>query len=371
MRIGIDVRLLGERITGITRYLINVLHYLPQFDSKNKYSLFSYDKTKFDNKFYEHHIVQQTKLPRQLSEHLWLNFSLPNLLTEKNIDLFFTPYILVPIKKSLHKNVIVIHDVMTKACPQFFTSYYKKYMDFIVPLSIKRSDSIITISESSRQDILKYYNVSPEKVRYMYLWTDEKYKPINFSEEEREFWINKYNLPSKFILFIGAIEERKNIRGILKISDILFSRGIDMKFLLIGKRSLGFKQLYEEIKKRSERVIYINYVEEEDIPIIYNLSTLFLFPSYYEGFGLPPLEAMKCGVPVLSSKNSSLTEVIGDGGLLFDANDYESFAESIISLLNDKVFYNMMRDKAIKQAKKFTPEVQMPKLIDLFNSYTR
>ena len=131
---------------------------------------------------------------------------------------------------------------------------------------------------------------------------------------------------------------------------------------MIGKQGFGFKQLHEEeIKKRSGRVIYIDYVEEEDIPIIYNLSTLFLFPSYYEGFGLPPLEAMKCGVPVLSSKNSSLIEVVGDGGLLFDANDYGAFAESIISLLNDEVSYNMMKDKAIKQAKKFTPKVQMPK----------
>jgi len=369
MNIGIDGRLLDTKVTGINRVLLNIVNSLPQFDTTNKYFLYTYDNNPYKNNFYNYIITQRSKLPRQIYEHYWLNFILPRHLVEQNIDVFFTPYFLVPLSKGSHKNVIVIHDVMTKACGQFFTGHYKKYMDFIVPLSIKRSDSIITISKSSQQDILKYYGVPPEKVHYMHLWTDERYKPIKFNEEERKSLLNKFNLPDRFILFIGAIEERKNISGILKVSDILCSKGIDIKFLLIGKQSFGFKRLHEEIKKRTGRVIYIDYVEEEDIPIIYNLSTLFLFPSYYEGFGLPPLEAMKCGVPVLSSKNSSLIEVVGDGGLLFDASDYGAFAESIISLLNDEVFYNMMKDKAIKQAKKFTPEVQMPKLIDLFNSY--
>jgi glycosyltransferase involved in cell wall biosynthesis len=368
MNIGIDVRLLNERITGITRYLINVLQCLPRFDFKNKYSLFSYKKTKFDEKFYEHHIVHRSKLPRQLSEHLWLNFSLPKLLVEKNIDLFFTPYILVPIKKSHHKNVIVIHDVMTKACPQFFSTYYKKYMSVIVPQAIKRSDAIVTVSESAKKDIIKYYNVPADIITFIHLWSDENYKPLDINTEEKKNIVRKYKLPEQFILYVGAIEERKNIIGILKISDILKSRNIDIKIVLVGNRGFGFDRFEDEIIKRKDRVQLIDYVPEQDLPFIYNLAKIFLFPSFYEGFGLPPLEAMKCGLPVLAGKNSSLIEVVADGGLLFDSEDYDSFASSVIELLQDKEYYESMKAKALMQSEKFKPENEITKLIELFNS---
>jgi glycosyltransferase involved in cell wall biosynthesis len=368
LNIGIDARLLGEKITGITRYLINVLKYLPQYDTWNKYTLFTYKKTNFDNDFYSQHLVKESRLPRQLSEHLWLNLSLPKLLIEKNIDLFFTPYILVPIKKSHHKSVIVIHDVMTKACPQFFTTYYKKYMSVIVPQSIKKVDAIVTVSQSSKNDIVKFYGVSPDKITVTYLWTDEKYRPDNFSQEQEDSLRKKYNLPERFILYVGAIEDRKNINGILKISDILKSRYTEIKIVLVGNKGFGFEYLSKEIKYRSDRIIHIEHVAEEDLPIIYNLAEIFLFPSFYEGFGLPPLEAMKCGLPVLATNNSSLVEVVGDGGLLFDAEDYESFANSIVLLLKDKQEYTVMKHKAIEQSKKFKPENEIIKLVNLFGS---
>jgi glycosyltransferase involved in cell wall biosynthesis len=109
-------------------------------------------------------------------------------------------------------------------------------------------------------------------------------------------------------------------------------------------------------------------VKEEDLPLIYNLASIFLFPSHYEGFGLPPLEAMKSGVPVLASNNSSLPEVVGEGGLMFGDDDTDRFVDNIIKLIIDKDFYNELKSKAIKQAAKFSPEKQMPKLIDIFNS---
>jgi glycosyltransferase involved in cell wall biosynthesis len=368
LNIGIDARLLGEKVTGITRYLINVLKYLPQYDTQNMYTLFTYNKTDFDSDFYIQHFVKTSKLPRQIKEHLWLNLTLPKLLIENNIDLFFTPYILVPFKKKKSKNVIVIHDVMTKACGEYFTAYYKKYMSVIVPQAIKRSDAIITVSESAKNDIIKYYNVQEDNITVMHLWTDDKYKPSEIEKEQRKVFIKKYNLPEQFILYVGAIEERKNILGIIKISDILKSRNIDIKILLIGAKGFGFKRLNDEIKIRGDRIQHIEYIPENDLPLIYNLARIFLFPSFYEGFGLPPLEAMKCGLPVLAAKNSSLVEVVGDGGLLFDSKDYESFAESIVLLLNNKQEYTVIKNRAIEQSKKFKPEREIIKLVNLFNS---
>jgi|WetSurMetagenome_2_1015567.scaffolds.fasta_scaffold04558_5 glycosyltransferase involved in cell wall biosynthesis len=368
MNIGIDARLLGEKITGITRYLINVLKYLPDYDSQNNYSLFAYSKTMFDKNFYIHHLVRDFKLPRQIKEHFWLNLYLPRLLKENNIDLFFTPYVLVPFKRSTQKNVIVIHDVMTQACGQFFTTFYKKYMSVVVPQAIKRSDAIVTVSESAKNDIIKYYNVSSDNITVMYLWSDENYKPLDINTEQRKYIIRKYNLPEQFILYVGAIEERKNIIGILKISDILKYRNVDTKIVLLGIKGFGFDRLNDEIKVRADRVQLIDYVPENDLPLIYNLAKIFLFPSFYEGFGLPPLEAMKCGLPTLAGKNSSLIEVVGEGGLLFDAKDYNAFADSIVSLLDDAQFYASMKNRALKKSGEFKPESEIIKLINLFNS---
>ena len=368
MNIGIDARLLSEKITGINRFLWNVVKFLPQFDHHNKYSLFTYSETGFNNNFYSYSYIKRSNLPRQLAEHSWLNLKLPNLIKDLKIDLFFTPYILVPFKKGKNKNVIVIHDVMTKSCPQFFTNYYKKYMDVIVPQAIKRSDAIVTVSESARRGIIDFYNVNPKKVHCMHLWTDDKYKPFVLGEEQKKILVKKYSLPNKYILYVGAIEERKNIRGILEISDILKSKAVDIKFVFVGNKGYGFNNLIEEINKRKDRVLYINYVDENDLASIYNLAEIFLFPSYYEGFGLPPLEAMKTGLPVLVAKNSSLIEVVGEGGLMINDYDLDSFAENIILLLKDKEFHSIMKTKALKQAEKFNSENEIPKLIKIFNS---
>jgi glycosyltransferase involved in cell wall biosynthesis len=368
MRIGIDARLLSGNMTGISRYLWNVLKYIPEFDKKNKYFLYLQDEVVLKNSFYNYVNVPKSKLPKQVYSHYWLNFVLPKSLEKNKIDLFFTPYILVPVKKSLRKNVIVIHDVMTKACPQFFTAYYKKYMSVIVPQSIKRADAIVTVSQSAKNDIVKFYDVHPDKITVTHIWTDEKYKPLQLNEEEKEFVRKKYNLPDKFILYVGAIEERKNILGILKIADILKSRDVDMRIVLVGNKGFGFDRFEDEIIKRKDRVLLIDYVPEQDLPFIYNLAKIFLFPSFYEGFGLPPLEAMKCGLPVLAGKNSSLIEVVVDGGLMFDSEDYDSFASSVIELLQDKEFYESMKAKALMQSEKFKPENEITKLIELFNS---
>ena len=200
----------------------------------------------------------------------------------------------------------------------------------------------------------------------MYLWTDEKYKPRELTDNEKKHFLSKYSLPKQFILYVGAVEERKNIEGIITVSDMLFSKGVEIKVVLIGSKGFGFKKIHKEILKRKERIIYLNYVTEDDLPFIYNLSTLFLFPSHYEGFGLPPLEALKSGIPVVSSNNSSLNEVVGKGGLTCNSTDYHCFVDNIISLLSNSEYYSNFKSKAIEQAEKFTPEKQIPKLLSIF-----
>lgn len=368
MRIGIDARLLSTKIRGTSRYLKNIIEYLPQFDDKNEYYIFQYEDLPRKHKFYSYIPIKKNRLPRQLYEHYWLNFVLPKLISKLEIDIFFTPYIFVPLFKRNWKNVIAIHDSLTKVCKEYYSFHYRKYMDLFVPLSIQRSDAIITVSKSAMDDIIKYYDVEPKKIRHLHLWTDDKYHTIDLNSNEKEFIIKKYSLPNKFILFVGVIEERKNIAGILKVSEILFERGVDIKIVFVGRAGLGFDKIANKFFSRKDRIIHLKEVDDKDLVLIYNLATVFFFPTHYEGFGLPLLEAMKCGLPVIASNNSSIPEVVGEGGLLGNENDYEFFADKIILLLNDENYHASLKQKAITQAAKFTAENHITKLVNIFNS---
>lgn len=368
MHIGIDARLLVGKIGGIRRYLTNIINYLPEFDNDNKYTLFLYEDALLQNKFYNYSVIKRSKLPRQIFEHYWLNIVLPNRIKELRIDLFFTPYVMVPMKKGNYNNVIVIHDAMTRINKSFYSKSYRNYIEFFIPRAVKRSAAIVTVSESAKLDLIKYYNIAPEKIHPIHLWTDGRFCVRNIGETEKTSIQKKYGLPSKYILYVGAIDNRKNVDGIIKISDLLESKGIDINFVLVGQPGYGFNKLQSEIDSRKNRIIYLNNVEENSIPYVYNLATLFLFPSQYEGFGIPPLEAMKSGLPVLAANNSSIPEVVGKGGLLSDSNDYEDFVKNIIHLLNDDKFYADMKDKALRQSKKFIPELLVPQLIKVFNT---
>ena len=369
MNVGIDARLLSTKIRGTSRYLSNIIKYLPEYDKSNKYYLFQYEELSVDNSFYTYIQIKKNRLPRQLFEHFWLNFILPRYIESLKIDLFFTPYIFVPLFKKKWKNVAVIADALTKSCSQYYTPHYKKYLDLFVPPSIKRSDKIITISDSAMEDIIKFYNVPKDKIRYLHLWTDEKYKPVIISEQIKNSLTKKYNLPEEFILFVSVLEERKNIKAIFMVSDILVSKGINIKFVLVGRPGFGYAKLATEIEKRSQNIIHLDFVEDEDLVLLYNLAKIFFFPTHYEGFGLPPLEAMKCGIPVITSNNSSLPEVVGDGGIMGDANNYEFFAESVIRLLSNKDHYAEMKQNALRQAKKFSAEKHINELVNVFNSF--
>ncbi len=371
MNIGIDARLLSTKFRGTHRYLSNLIEYFPKFDKNNKYYIFQYEDLPREDNFYNYITIKNSSFPRQVYEHYWLNFVLPGLISKNRIDIFFTPYIFVPFKKGKWKNVIVIHDALTKVCKEYYTLHYRKYLDILIPPSIKRSDAVVTISNSAMKDIIKFYNVPPGKIQFMYHWTDEKYKPISVSETDKQRLLKKYNLPANFVFFVSVLEERKNIRAILEVSDILNSKGIDIKFVLVGWKGFGFDKIATEMEKRSNRVIHLNTVDENDLVLLYNLSDIFFFPTYYEGFGLPLLEAMKCGIPVVTSDNSSIPEVVGDAGFIGDADDYEYFADCIKRLYEDKELYSKMKNKSFEQAKKFTPDNHVKKLVEIFNNLSK
>lgn len=368
MKIGIDARLLSTPIRGVASYLSNIINFIPEYDSLNKYYIFQYENIPQENSFYEYITLKINTLPRQLYEHYWLNFILPKLIEKHSIDIFFTPYIFVPFFKGKWKNVTVIADALTKTCRQYYSFHYRKYMDILVPPSLKRSDAIITISESAKRDIVNHYRIDPGRIEVNYLWADDKFRPLNLSADKKMMTLKKFKLPEKYILFVSVLEERKNLTTIIKVSDILESKGIKIKFVLVGREGFGFNKIALELEKRKDRIIHLKGISSEDLVLIYNLATIFFFPSHYEGFGLPVLEAMQCGIPVITSDNSSLPEVVGSSGFLGNSNDFDFFVNCIQKLIGDDDLYRNMQIKSIEQSKKFAPKRHLNKLMSIVDS---
>ncbi len=367
MNIGIDVSVLEKGMTGIGRYLLGILKYLPETDNKNRYYLFSYKTPYYGNKFYR--IVSTGKyLPSKLYSPFWLNIVLPQSLSKYNIKLLFSPNHLTPIKlnKSKWHSIITIHDICHKIDHSYKDLFYRNYLDIFLPIAIKNCEKIITVSQFSKKELIRYYNIPSDKIFVIYEFASEIFKPRIINKEMRDNLMRKLSIPEEYILYVGVIENRKNILGILRISDILKNKRLRTKIILAGKPGLGFNEMIKEIKRR-DNVIYLSYINDELLPYLYNLAKLFLFPSFYEGFGLPPLEAMQSGIPVLTSNVSSLPEVVGEGGIMHSPDDYEAFAEDIVRLIEDRTFYEVMSKKALAQASKFNPYKSIRALVEVFN----
>ncbi|MFO7447591.1 MAG: glycosyltransferase family 1 protein [Ignavibacteriaceae bacterium] len=368
MNIGIDARILERKMTGIGRFLNTFLNELPSVDKKNKYYLFSYDKLNINDDYFVNIATGKSSVPQKLYAPFWMNFILPGYLEKNKIDLFFSVNQLTPlVKVKTAKYILVLHDVIYLVDKSFHPFIYRKYLQFFTYFSIKKSDLIVTVSEYSKMDILKYYNVPEDKIKVVYQAAEKEFYPMNLSENEKDEVKKMFGSPEHIVMYLGMIENRKNIPGIMKIADEVYKKNNNIKFLLIGKIGYGGAELLKEIEKR-ENVIYLKGVDDHLLKQLYNVSSLFLFPSFYEGFGYPPLEAMQSGLPVLASNNTSLKEIIGSGGILHEPDDYHSFSNDILKVLDDKEWYNKLKNEGIKRAKDFNITTTVKELVNIFNS---
>ncbi|OGU42597.1 MAG: hypothetical protein A2058_07750 [Ignavibacteria bacterium GWA2_36_19] len=368
MNIGIDARLLERKMTGIGRFLTLILKKLPEIDKENKYFLFSYNPIDFNNTFYTNIPTIDSFLPQKLFSPIWNNFILPLYLKKNKMDLFFSVNQIIPLVKVKNcKYVSVVHDVIYKADKNFLPFIYRIYLQIFAYFSIKSSDLIITVSNFSKLDILKNYKIDEEKVLVIHAAADQEFHPVDLGENEKEEIRKKYNLPEKIVLYIGMVENRKNILGILNIADGIYKKNKTIGFVIIGKIGHGGKILLKNIRSR-KNVTYLTNINDLELKKLLNMSNVFLFPSFYEGFGFPPLEAMQSGLPVLTSNNTSMAEVVSYGGQLHDPNDINSFVDDIMRLNEDQDFYETMSKKGLERAKDFNINNTVSELVVAFNN---
>jgi glycosyltransferase involved in cell wall biosynthesis len=272
------------------------------------------------------------------------NIILPKYLHKKKYLLYHSPHYVLPLfLKS--PSVLTIHDLITLDFPQYCKNDSVLYFKLLLARSIKNATKIIAVSETVKNDIIRHYPIAKDKVRVIY----HGINPI-FRKTINKTVIDKYSIPEQYILFVGNIEPKKNIERLIKAFDILKrTTNFTHKLVITGKKEWKCKSVFETIAdlKMESEIIFTGYVPEEDLPAIYSMSDLFVFPSLYEGFGIPPLEAMACEVPVITSNKGALPEITGGNCVLVDPYNIKEITNAMQHLLIDKY----LRNKNIEDGK--------------------
>ncbi len=334
MRIGYDCRCLQQEKTGIGYYTYHLLRALMHVQPDNEFYLYS--NCGFQQPGVGNNICKHTC--RGLPGTVWLQTVLPLLLHKDKVSVFHAPLFIAPLLGSIPK-LITVHDLSHYLYPEKTTWQNRYILRGLLPASIKAASAVIAVSENTKQDIVNYLGTSPEKITVIPLAASDVFRKISDQAELNRVRL-KYDLPKDYILFVGTVEPRKNLERLLLAYKQVLDRRKDLPHHLVVVGKLGWQydgimQSYHRLRLK-QRINFLGYVDEADLPFLYNSADAFVYPSLYEGFGLPVLEAMSCGVPVITSNVSSLPEVAGDSCYLVDPLCVEELADAIELVLENQ-----------------------------------
>ena len=275
---------------------------------------------------------------------------------EYNINIFFSPFYKMPLWGRF-KKIATIHDVhFTKLVLRKGISRFKPYTFFLKRI-IRCADKIITVSEFSKNMLIKQFKAPENKIKLVYNGVDPKFKIVDRSNFD--ILRSKYNVSFKYILYVGNLKKHKNVKGLIKAYSLLSDAQKNLyKLIIIAKHIESFKHLQRIVERLGleDNVYFLDSVEDDDLVLFYNFAEMFVFPSYYEGFGLPPLEAMACGTPVISSYATSLKEVLGDSALYINPYSIQEIAQRIQELLNYQQLRSSLIEKGKIHVQEFSPK---------------
>jgi glycosyltransferase involved in cell wall biosynthesis len=253
-------------------------------------------------------------------------------------------------------SVLTIHDLVGYLHPELSQRGSGFYYKLLLPASVKRSDRLIAVSDTVKESVVKNLGVNPDKIDVIYHGVRSNFTKINDKDELVRVQ-RKYNLPNDFILFVGNIEPRKNLPFLIQAFERLKKlSGIDHKLVIVGKKGWKYDRVYETVKalKLQEEVLFTGYVPDTDLPAIYNLASVFVLPSLYEGFGIPVIEAMACGVPVVTSGKGALSEIGGSAAFQSGIESPEDLANAMYQMIKDRAMRDRYISAGFLRAKSFS-----------------
>nr|MBC7244955.1 glycosyltransferase family 4 protein [Chloroflexota bacterium] len=356
-RVGINAHLLaqgeGYRSAGVSRYIYNLLMHIAREDPEGDYTVFLNNRCALSLSYRQ----KRSSLPtyRPWVRIFWEQFLQPFELLAEDIALLHSPVNVQPLILPC-QGVVTVTDLSFMVFPESFRAPQRFYQRFFTQLSVHRASHLIAISASTAQDLHRFFDVPATKITVIFPGVDSAYHPIQDASVLNNFR-HRCNLPERFILFVGTLEPRKNLLTLLK-AYAHFKQQTKTNYKLVLAGSVGWlcQPLFtavEELGLQNE-VLFPGFIPEDDLPLWYNTADVFVYPSLYEGFGLPPLEAMACGTPVIVSNASSLPEVVGNAALLVDPHNPDEWANALSLLCNNAQLRFDLASRGPEQAQQFS-----------------
>ncbi|MCD6354081.1 MAG: glycosyltransferase family 4 protein [Prolixibacteraceae bacterium] len=364
MKIGFDAKRAFLNASGLGNYSRNTLNALQKYFPENYYTLFTPEikKDLFEN-YEQFEIVSPNSPFSKLVKSLWRSFSLSRRLQKHELDLFHGLSNELPegTGKTKMPSVVTIHDLIFMRFPKFYKPLDRKIYFQKTKYACTVATKIIAISQQTKNDIVTFLNADPEKIEVIY----QSVSPLFFEKLNTEYLETKYNLPETFILSVGTIEHRKNQLTLLKA---VRNAKIETPIVFVGRPTLYSAGLLKFISENNleEQVTFLNNIPEKDLVALYQKASLSVYISLFEGFGLPVIEAMACGCPVLTSNVSCLPETAGDAATLCNPTDENEMGKKIKMLLEDTSLRHSFIEKGKKRAHLFHPEKYAQNLVSLY-----
>ena len=333
-RIGLIGHLLSFELTyrqaGVSRYTEALVRELPNVGPDEQYVVFTGGERPPVSRGFDPGIEWvHSRLPTGKPEAriLWEQTVGTTIARRHRLDLIHAPVNVTPLVTGAPR-VVTIHDIAFHLYPEQYPGAKQRYLRLMTRLSVQRATRVIAVSEATRQDVIRYYGAKPSQVVTVPNGVPADYHPLP-PDEVAEFRARE-GLPERFILFVGTLQPRKNLETLLR-AYAQVADDIGWELVVVGATGWAYDPIFETARSLglAERVRFAGYVPGEDLPRWYNAAGMFVYPSLYEGFGLPLLEAMACGTPVIAANTSSLPEVVGDAGLLVDPRDADELAGAI------------------------------------------
>ncbi len=340
MRIAIDTQSTLGRKTGIGIYTTKLLEALRQTAPQHEYVELDWGR------------APVMRIDRRL---FWQQWQVPRRARAAHADLLHVPGFDAPLRRPC-LTILTVHDLIGMLFPHNLPPAARFYWAWWLPRSVRWADQIIADSENTKRDITRLLGIQAEHIEVIYLGVSSTFRPL-LDQATREAVRHKHDLPPNFALYVGTLEPRKGLDTLVAAFGAI-AANTACHLVIAGKLGWYTKPLFRQIETLglSQRVHVIDYVADEDMASLYNLADLFVYPSRYEGFGLPPLEAMACGAPVIASDAASLPEVVGEAGRLIPPDDIEALASAMLQVLSDTTLQTRMRESGLARARRFTWE---------------
>jgi len=341
MLIGINaVAAFKQPRTGVEEYVYQLIKHLVLLKESRKHNFVLYVS---DNSNFDFHLPDNFKIKRlKWPFAMWTQLRLSAEIIKNKPEVFFIPVHVLPFVHPKN-SVVTIHGLEYEYYPEMYPSNHLKYLRWSTKYALKNAQKIIVVSENTKNDLMKFYGANPEKIKVVHHGVNLLKSEVGNKKSEKN------------ILFIGRLETKKNIDGLIKAFNLLKKKyQVPHKLIIAGTEGYGFKEIIKNVK--NDDIIFPGYVPEKEKMLLLEKAEMFVFPSFYEGFGIPILEAQAARCPVITSNISSMPEVAGDGAILIDPNNVEQITEAMYKIINDNDFRKRLIQEGYQNTKRFSWE---------------